>query len=196
MQASLVGFYNDYSNLTDICTQSNGCLGPDLDRQFDAGKARVYGLEASFEHDLRLGGDTYVPLVAAYTLMRGEFQSSFESDDPQFGDVESGDEIPYLPTHQASALVGIGQKRWELSASGTYVDSMSEQGGGGGPLAGKRTEAYFLLDLAGRYAFTGWLELYAVAKNALDEVYLASRRPIGARPGAPRSVQVGARLGF
>lgn len=196
VRASLIGFYNDYSNLTDICTFSNGCLGQDLDRQFDAGTARVFGLEASFEHDFKLGGEYYVPAVAAYTLTRGEFLSSFDSEDPQFGSVDPGDEIPYLPAHQASALVGFGAKRWEVSATGTYVGSMAEQGGSGGPLAGKRTDAHFVLDLAGRYGVLGWLELYAVAKNALDEEYLASRRPFGVRPGAPRWVQLGARLGF
>lgn len=46
-RAELIGFFNDYSNLTDVCTLSSGGLDSNLDRQFDAGKANVYGIEAS-----------------------------------------------------------------------------------------------------------------------------------------------------
>ncbi|GMV14499.1 MAG: TonB-dependent receptor [Polyangiaceae bacterium] len=196
LRADLIGFYNDYSNLTDICTFSSGCLNQNLDRQFDAGTARVFGVEASFDHELGVRGELYVPLLAAYTYTYGEFLSYFDSEDPQFGRVSAGDPIPYLPEHQASATTGLGEKSWEATATGTYVGSMHEQGGAGGPLAGKKTDAYFTLDLAARYAVTSWLDVYGVAKNVLDQHYLASRRPFGARPGAPRSVQAGAKASF
>lgn len=196
LRASVMGFYNDYSNLTSICTLSSGCAQSDLDAQYGAGTARVYGIEASADYEMKLSRGYYVPLSVTYTLSRGEFLSSFQSADPQFGNVEPGDAIPYLPQHQASSMCGIGHDAWELSATGTYVGAMSEQAGSGGPLAGKRTDAYFVLDLAGRLKVASWFELYAVAKNALDEQYLVSRRPFGARPGAPRWIQLGAKIGF
>jgi Fe(3+) dicitrate transport protein len=37
IRAEWIGFYNHYTNLTDLCTLSSGCLSEDLDRQFDAG---------------------------------------------------------------------------------------------------------------------------------------------------------------
>lgn len=196
LRADLVGFYHDYSNLTDICTFSNGCLGTDLDRQFPAGAARVYGLEASFDHELPVAEGLFVPMSAAYTFTRGEFLRSFQSSDPQFGDVTAGDELPYLPNHQLALMTGLGSEQWEATASGTYVSSMKEQGGTGGPLSGVRTDAHFVLDLGGHYRVTKWLDVYLNAKNVLNEEYIASRRPFGARPGAPRWVQAGVRAGF
>src|SRR5690606_31523085 len=71
-RAELIGFYNDYDNLTDICTQSSGCVAADLDRQFDAGAAHIYGLEAFAAHELALGV-VRLPLSLAYTFSRGEF---------------------------------------------------------------------------------------------------------------------------
>ena len=196
LRADLIGFYNDYSNLTDICTFSSGCLGQNLDRQFDAGTARVFGLEASFDHELRIDRELYLPLSLAYTFSRGEFLSFFDSPDPQFGQVSAGDPIPYLPEHQGSATAGLGGKRWEATATGTFVGSMHEQAGAGGPLAGKKTDAQLTLDLAAHLQLTSWLDLYGVAKNVLNQQHLASRRPFGARPGAPRWIQVGARASF
>ena len=51
----LIGFFNDYSNLTDICTLSSSCSEAQLDSQFSAGKAHIYGLEAYGSYELRLG---------------------------------------------------------------------------------------------------------------------------------------------
>src|SRR5690606_15180295 len=50
-QLEAIGFYNDYENLTNICTFSGGCSDADLDRQFDAGAARIYGFEAYLTHE-------------------------------------------------------------------------------------------------------------------------------------------------
>ncbi|RYE88534.1 MAG: TonB-dependent receptor, partial [Myxococcales bacterium] len=41
VRAEVIGFFNDYSNLTDICTASNGCTDANLDRQFDAGSVHI-----------------------------------------------------------------------------------------------------------------------------------------------------------
>src|SRR5690606_37776173 len=33
-RVELIGFYNDYSNLTDVCTFSSGCVNANINRQF------------------------------------------------------------------------------------------------------------------------------------------------------------------
>jgi Fe(3+) dicitrate transport protein len=40
------------------------------------------------------------------------------------------------------------------------------------------------------------VELYLTGKNLLDSVYLVSRRPFGARPGAPLWVQAGVKVDY
>ncbi|HEX6274089.1 MAG TPA: TonB-dependent receptor, partial [Polyangiaceae bacterium] len=105
-RVELIGFYNDYSNLTDVCTQSSGCLDQNLDRQFDAGRAKIYGLEAYAEHEPELGV-VHFPMNVAYTLTFAEFLDRFDSSDPMWGSVLPGDELPYVPRHQLNATAGV-----------------------------------------------------------------------------------------
>src|SRR5690606_36094938 len=85
-----IGFYNDYENLTDVCTFATGCVGTDVDQQFDAGRARIFGVETLAQHELH-AGQLKVPLSASYTFSRGHFGNTFQSEDPVFGAVQRGD---------------------------------------------------------------------------------------------------------
>jgi Fe(3+) dicitrate transport protein len=196
-RAELIGYYNDYSNMTDVCTFSSGCVNDDLDRQFDAGRARIYGLEAYFEDELPLGPVTLSP-SAAYTLTLTEFLQTFESDDPIFGEVEAGDEMPYVPRHQLR--VNLAAELGPASGYGSilYVSKMREQAGAGPLDAALTTEEQFTADVGLSYELPLPIAttLYLQARNLLDNVTLASRRPYGARPNPPRWVQAGAKLEF
>jgi Fe(3+) dicitrate transport protein len=194
-RAELVGFFQDYSNLTDICTLSNGCLDAQLDRQYDAGRAQIWGAEAWADHTFRAGA-LRLPVSLAYTVTRSELLESFESDDPILGNVEAGDELPYVPRHQGQVTFGVEGERWGAVVSASYVDAMREQAGRGEPPAGGATDAYLLLDAGARLRAVGRLELYANAQNLLDTAYVSSRRPFGARPGVDRWFNAGLRLGF
>jgi Fe(3+) dicitrate transport protein len=196
VRAEVIGFYNDYSNLTDICTFSNGCTAANIDRQFAGGRARIAGMEAFSEAEVKLPGGWLVPVRAAYTYTYTELLSTFTSADPQFGDVKRGDELPYVPAHQASAGAGIEKKKLGLNVSGTYVDSMWERAGQGTAKPGDKTDAYFLLDASAKYRLFEHVELYVNGRNLTNDRYIASRRPYGARPGAPLWILVGVRGEF
>jgi Fe(3+) dicitrate transport protein len=196
LHAELIGFYNAYSNLTDLCTFSNGCLAQNLDRKFDAGRARVYGLEAFVEAEPKIAKELSLPLRASYTFTQANFLNSFVSADPQFGTVNEGDELPYIPKHQVSGSVGLEAPRWGANLSATYVDRMREIAGQGEPESGQVTDAYFLLDASASYRLFDRVKLYVHGRNLLDETYLVSRRPYGARPGAPRWILAGIRVDF
>jgi Fe(3+) dicitrate transport protein len=194
-RAELIGFYNDYSNLTDVCTLSSGCLDSDLDRQFDAGKARIFGFEAYAEHRIPLGPVQF-PLNVAYTFTRAEFLGDFESEDPIFGNVEDGDELPYVPRHQASASVGAETRSVGGAVSATYVSAMREQAGSEPLSEVLATDEQLVFDASVKYRVLPPLIVYANARNLLDSHYIVSRRPFGARPNAPRWIQVGAKVAF
>jgi Fe(3+) dicitrate transport protein len=196
LHAEIIGFYNDYSNLTDICTESNGCSQASLDKQFGAGRARIAGAEVFGETELELPGGWRLPARVAYTYTYTEFLSTFASADPQFGNVKSGDELPYVPAHQANASVGIEKRRMGLNVSGTFVDSMWEHAGHGNEQPGDKTDAYFLLDASAKYRLFDHVELYVNGRNLTNDRYIASRRPFGARPGAPLWVVAGVRGEF
>ncbi|MFP5305236.1 MAG: TonB-dependent receptor family protein [Gammaproteobacteria bacterium] len=193
-RVELIGFYSDYSNLTAQCTFSSGCEDSAIGTQTNAGKARVDGLEANWSHDLPLVGVLRLPLSAAYTYTRAEFREAFESTNPQFGNVEPGFELPYVPEHRANAVVGLVHPRWAARLSATYVSEMRDVAGEGEIVDG--TDDYTVLDLALGWGITEALHLAARVDNLLDEEYIVARRPLGARPGKPLSAQLGLEYRF
>jgi Fe(3+) dicitrate transport protein len=68
---------------------------------------------------------------------------------------------------------------------------MREQAGQGDIPEGLRTDRMNVLDVTARLRLVRRGELYLHVRNALDDDALASRRPFGARPIAPRWIQVG-----
>ncbi len=194
-KAELIGYYNDYENLTDICTLSSGCDDANLDRQFDAGRARIYGVEALAETALDFA-PVRLPLSVNYTLTVTEFLETFQSQDPIFGEVEAGDELPYVPRHQGRASIGVEVTSVNAYVAASYVSRMREQSGSGPLDLALATDAQLIFDLGASYQVTPALELYAQVRNLFDEHAIASRRPYGARPNPPRWIQAGARLAF
>jgi Fe(3+) dicitrate transport protein len=192
-RVELIGFYNDYQNLTDICTLSSGCIDDDLDRQFDAGRARIYGAEAFAGHALELGV-VKVPFSIAYTYTRANFLSTFTSQDPIYGDVRDGDEIPYVPRQQLNATLGVELERASAYVSFGYVSRMREIAGQQALNDTLATDRQTWFDVGAQARVVGPLKFYANLRNVLDERDIVSRRPYGARPNAPRWLQVGAKV--
>jgi Fe(3+) dicitrate transport protein len=195
LRVETVGFYNDYRNLTDYCSASSGCTDQMIDRQYDAGKARIFGLEALAEHEIP-AGPVKLPVALAYTFTRAEFLEDFQSEDPIFGVVRRADEIPYVPKHQLRAQLGVEHTRAGVNVAFTYVGKMREIAGRGAYVPGFSTEEQFLVDLAGYAKVWGPLSLYANIQNLFDSQYIVSRRPFGARPNAPRWTHVGIKANF
>ena len=187
---ALIGFFNEYSNLTDICTSSSGCLDEDVDRQFDAGSARIYGLEASASHEFEVGALRF-PVSCAYTLNFSEFNTTFESDDPIYGSVARGDELPYVPRHQLNAQIAAEHDRFGLYVSGDYVAAVREQAGDA-PLAEVlSTDPLITFHAGASLKLLRFLKAYANVRNLLNYRGIMAHRPFGARPNAPLWIQVG-----
>jgi Fe(3+) dicitrate transport protein len=194
-QAEVIGYYNDYQNLTDVCTLSSGCLDANIDRQVDAGKARIYGVEVYGRHEKRFGAYT-VPVTLAYTATKAEFLRDFAAVDPIYGDVKKGDQLPYVPRHLLNAAVGVEHLRGGLNVSATYVSAMREQPGKLPLSQVLATDRQFVVDASAQARLYGPFVLYLNVRNIFNEAYIVSRRPFGARPNIPRWVQVGVRATF
>lgn len=193
LRAEIIGYYNDYTNLTDVCTLSSGCVDQHLDQQFDAGKARIYGVEAYLRAEPQMGPVTF-PLTAAYTLTETEFQTSFSSEDPVFGDVKKGDEIPYVPKHQLSGTLAAECGPASVYGSAVYISRMREVAGSAALDQVIATDSQMVVDVGAKYRILQRLEVYGNVRNLFNEHDLVSRRPFGARPNAPRMIQVGVKL--
>ncbi len=195
VRVEAIGFFNRYSNLSNVCTFSTGCVEGDVDRQFDGGEATVVGLEAYADVEGKIAWAT-IPARFAYTFTRAVFDTTFSSADPIFGDVEEGDDVPYVPAHQASASIGLETTYFGGSVAGTFVSEMREVAGSGAPGEGEATDMHFLLDASLKATPLQWLSIYATGKNLLNMHYIASRRPFGARPGAPVNLQAGVKATY
>jgi Fe(3+) dicitrate transport protein len=74
---------------------------------------------------------------------------------------------------------------------------MREQAGSGSLDDALTSDELFTVDVGAHYQLlTPRLRLYGHVRNLLNEHALVSRRPFGARPNAPRWLQVGAQIEF
>lgn len=196
LRSELVGFYNDYSNLVGTCTASTGG-GCNIGDQFDGGAVRMHGVEAVLAHDLRPGdGDIRVPVSFAYTWTEAEFRSNFASGFGEWGTVNIGDELPYLPPHQWRLGIGVTGRDWGVHLNAAWVDEMRVQAGQGPTARNERTDDYLVVDLAMDWEFAHNVTLFGRVENLTDRAYIVAWRPAGARPGKPRTYSAGLRVAF
>jgi Fe(3+) dicitrate transport protein len=188
-RAELVGFFNDYQNLTGQCTLSGGCQDDDLDSQHNGGKVHVYGLESVSGLGIKLSPGLTLPVEASYTLTQSAFKTAFSSSFPQFGDVAVGDSLPYVPRHQASASLGLESARVRLRASLSYRSDLLDTAG---TFRDEDTlSSLLLLDAGAKVILNTQWSLYLTGNNLTNSRTITSWRPFGARPTAPLQVMVG-----
>ncbi|MGE0395382.1 MAG: TonB-dependent receptor family protein [Kofleriaceae bacterium] len=192
--ADLIGFFSDYSNLKGSCTLSSGCMEAMEGEEYNGGHVRVWGAEAQVGGEWPLAAKVSLPFGVAYTLTRSEFQHSFAST--FWGDVDEGDELPYLPRHQLAVTAGVKHPRWEGDATVRYRGEARDVAGQGPIEPQLAAEALLTIDLALHARIRPWAEVYATCSNLLDEQVIISRRPYGARPNPPRMIAVGYKARF
>ncbi|HKJ17385.1 MAG TPA: TonB-dependent receptor [Xanthomonadales bacterium] len=185
-----MGFFNDYSNLVGVCTNSSG-TDCDVGDSFNGDAVEIPGLELTWRSSIPLDNGWSVPLQLSYTWMNAEFQTDFNSD--FFGEVQAGDPVPYVPENQLWVSTGIENGQWAFDVSLNYVDSVCTTARCG---EFEGTEPAMMVDLAAHYYLNEKLELYGLVENVADDLYIAGRQPYGARPNKARTFIFGARLSF
>lgn len=191
LHAEVIGFYNDYTNITNECTFSSGCLQSNLNRQYNGGAARVLGFESMLSY-----ARTILPVFSLsgalyYTYTASRFEADFPSTNPQYGQVKIGDELPYLPRHQLTGTFGFVLYDWTLNLSISYVGTQRDISGQGAISVNEKIDAFYTMDLATGYKVLERGKLYMAIRNLTNQKYIVSRRPFGARPGSPLQVQFG-----
>jgi Fe(3+) dicitrate transport protein len=196
-KAEVVVFFNDISNLKEGCSFSAAAsCGDSLDAEFNGGEVDVLGLELSASTSVTLDNGYEIPLSLVYTHTSSEFKTSFASDFPMWGEITSGDKLPYLPENQVSLGLGLIANLWELNFSARYIGEMQEASGANVLLSGVTTAAYIVVDFSANYDLSKYGQLYFKADNIFDEQEIVSRRPYGARPSKPQQFQVGYQYSF
>lgn len=193
LSVEAIGFFNDYDNLIGTVTASTGG-GGEIGDQFDGGEVTVSGLELDAAYRLRdLGGSGLeMPLSLTYTwTAEAEFESSFSSGFDPWGEVEAGDELPYIPEHQLQLRAGLASQRWAVNLAAIYVDETRTEAGRGSIDPRLATDDFVTFNLAADWYLTQRLRTYLRVENLFDEEYIVARRPAGARPGLPRTALLG-----
>ncbi len=198
LRTEFVGFYNDYSNLLGACTVSSNCSSADVGDTFDGGQVEVYGLEFGLGYDLnkRFGSRFEIPLNLTYTYTHGEFENRFDSGYDPWGDVFPGDELPYLPEHQAALGIGLQDAEWSLFTNLIFADTMRTVAGQGPIPRLESSDSHLLVDVSAGYTWNSKVRCFIQVRNLTDRAYVAARRPAGARPGIDRTTLVGLNFSF
>jgi len=182
-------FINDYDNLVGTVTESTG--GGDVGEQFDGGEVVVSGLEVSSSYKWTVGS-IEMPVNLQYTwTTEAKFESAFDSNFGPWGNVNVGDELPYIPEHQLRAMAGLVTEQWRVNIAASYIGKLRTRAGQGAFDDADSVDAHTVWDLMAAWQFTPRLSTYVKVDNLLDETYVAARRPAGARPGLPRTAYLG-----
>lgn len=187
-----IGFFNAYRNLLANCGFSS-CGPEQVDQLFNGGRVNVAGLELAGNHEFRFDNGMSLTLRGAYTFTHGSFLEEFSSENPQFGDVEPGDSLPYVPRHQANLQVAFDGGPAGINVSATYYDSMLESAAERGDDDAPLTEEWVNLEARAYYRLPAGFEVYVQGDNLLNAQPVISRRPFGERPPAPLIVLGGVR---
>lgn len=195
LTGEIIGFYNDYSNMLGSDLAATGGVEGNLDL-FNAGEVDVSGIEFQLGYDFLKDTKHSLPINFTYTYTNTEFKTAFSSPIGIWGDVEAGDELPYIPKHQFNLGLGYGYERFEFNLNARYRDEFRTNAGTGSIPLGNKVESMFLVDASTSYQLNSKLKLTANIINLLDNDYLAARVPAGLRPGHPFGIYAGFHLRF
>lgn len=191
----IVGFFNDYSNLLGSDLAATGGTGS-LD-QFNAGEVKVHGLEFLLNYDLLPSSEKFaMPLTLGYTLTDTEFLNSFGSENDIWGEVNAGDELPYISKHQFNGSLALENVKYEINLNAKYNGAFRTQAGRGQIPVNELVGSNFIIDLGGKYRFGKYVTATANIINLFDETYAVARVPAGLRPGHPFGLYAGLELRF
>jgi Fe(3+) dicitrate transport protein len=191
LSGEIIGFYNDFSNLQGADTNASGGTGTgDL---FNAGKAEVNGVEVLVSYNILNNENSKLklPITATYTFTNTELKSNFASGTEAWGEIEVGDEIPYIPKNLFAIVAGLEYQKFTISLSGKYTDEFRTVAGQGPIPANQLIKSNFIVDASAKYFLTEKISLMTNLVNILDKEYAVSRVPSGLRPGMPFGINFG-----
>lgn len=195
LRSEIVAFYNDYSNLLGSDLAATGGTGS-LD-QFNAGEVSVKGIELLLNYDLMSQNSKFaMPISFGYTLTDAVFQNNFGSDEDLWGEVESGDKLPYIAKHQFNASISLEHRDFELHLNGRQNGAFRTEAGSNTITSSNGVTSNFIVDFSGKYHLSNKLSFTGTVLNLFDTTYAVSKVPAGLRPGHPFGIYGGIEFRF
>ena len=128
------------------------------------GTVHIKGIDVEAEADFQIGRDLVATARAQYT-----YQDARDVTDP--ADSYYNDQIPYIPWHSGSAILGLKYKGWDLNYSFIYAGERYDEQEN---ILYNHMEPWYTSDLSLRYQFIVYsLKFIAQAEvnNLLDQDY-------------------------
>ena len=185
LNGEIIAYRNDYSNLLGNDLAATGGFG-EMD-PFNAGKALVNGFEVLLNTSI----SKYIPISFSYTLTDAKFLTSFGSTQDIWGEVNNGDQIPYIPKHQFSSSLSYRISKLDINLNASYNGKFSTLANGT-----EEISSYLILDLSMKYRIKKDIFLKSKILNLLDKKYVVSKAPAGLRPGHPFGIYTGIEYKF
>ena len=182
----VVGFFSDYQNLVGRCRVSDSYCQPG--DEYNGGEVEIAGVEITGGVSVSLRDQFELATNLTYTYTESAFQTTFLSEFSQWGLVQKGDALPYLPQHVAQIEASLATGRWDIIAAIKFQDEMREEPGYGRIGDELGTDGHPTLKLAATWYQSEKILLQIIAQNILNEAAIVSHRPFGARPNRPRSI--------
>ena len=128
------------------------------------GKVHIKGIDVEAEADFQVGKELVATARAQYT-----YQDARDVTDP--GDSYYKHQIPYIPWHSGSAIVGLSYKNWDLNYSFIYAGERYDEQEN---ILYNHMEPWYTSDLSLRYQFlvhNSKFIVQAEVNNVLDQDY-------------------------
>ena len=128
------------------------------------GKVHIKGIDVEAEADFQIGKDLVATARAQYT-----YQDARDVTDP--ADSYYNDQIPYIPWHSGSAIIGLSYKNWDLNYSFIYAGERYDEQEN---ILYNHMEPWYTSDLSLRYQFMMHRTKFiaqAEVNNLLDQDY-------------------------
>ena len=125
-----------------------------------------------------------------YTYSKSKFQSSFFSNFSQWGLVNEGDSLPYIPEHVGRLDVAFDSDKLSVNLAAKYQHGMREVPGIGAVDSDLHTDNLVTLDLSISKELGNDSDIKFSVRNLMDERHIVSHRPFGARPNLPRMLML------
>jgi Fe(3+) dicitrate transport protein len=188
----VVGFYSDFEDKSEDCSNANPCSNGSTSGSFVTGEAVVAGLEVQASSSFELG-DFTLPVELMYTYT----DATISEDNVATGFVD-GDQLPSIAENTFSLRLGLeGNNGWGNYLVAKYTDEMCMDVGCNNSSADfDKSEDIFVIDYISRYNLSDDSVVFLKVENMLDERAIVSRQPDGARPNKPRTAIVGVAWSF
>jgi len=104
--------------------------------------------------------------------------------------------MPYVPMHQFSSTIALEHRKFLFDVSFRYNGEMLTEAGLFENANTSRIASYFTTDIGLNYKIIPQATFFLNVNNVANEVYIASLRPAGLRPGLPRTFNIGLKGNF